>query len=371
MGFEFDHYYKEFSDYDVDNIDPNVFVVDRSMQCIPLRGPGWRNFATLNPMKEFVYPEDDAHVDTEFDRFKAEHDKQYASEVEHAKRLNIFRQNLRFINSNNRARRGFTLSVNHLADRTDDELAALRGLRYNGSEPTGLPFPYGESELKEMQMILPPEIDWRLFGAVSPVKDQLCGSCWSFGAAGAVEGALFLRNGGNLVRLSEQALIDCSWGFGNLGCDGGSPSRAYQWIKKHGLPTEVDYGGYLGKDGYCHVDNVTLVTTIKDWVDVTPNNEIALRLAIFKYGPVSVVIDASQKSFSFYSHGVYFEPNCKNKIYQMNHAVLVVGYGTFNGQRYWLVKNSWSNRWGNDGYVLMSSRDNNCGVENAPAYVLI
>ncbi|CAK1590825.1 unnamed protein product [Parnassius mnemosyne] len=128
---------------------------------------------------------------------------------------------------------------------------------------------------------------------------------------------------------------------------------------------------FLLQDGYCHVDNVTLVTTIKDWVDVTPNNEIALRLAIFKYGPVSVVIDASQKSFSFYSHGVYFEPNCKNKIYQMNHAVLVVGYGTFNGQRYWLVKNSWSNRWGNDGYVLMSSRDNNCGVENAPAYVLI
>ncbi|CAK1590826.1 unnamed protein product [Parnassius mnemosyne] len=72
--------------------------------------------------------------------------------------------------------------------------------------------------------------------------------------------------------------------------------------------------------------------------------------------------------WDFSSSNIVF---CKNKIYQMNHAVLVVGYGTFNGQRYWLVKNSWSNRWGNDGYVLMSSRDNNCGVENAPAYVLI
>ncbi|CAK1590692.1 unnamed protein product [Parnassius mnemosyne] len=274
--------------------------------------------------------------------FKAEHNRQYASDVEHAKRLNIFRQNLRFINSNNRARRGFTLSVNHLADRTDDELAALRGLRYNGSIPMGLPFPYGESELKEMQMILPPEIDWRLVGAVSPVKDQIaCGSCWSFGAIGAVEGAFFLSNGGHLVRFSEQALIDCSWGFGNNGCAGGMPFYAYQWIMKHGLPTEEDYGGYLNE------------------------------LAIFEHGPISVGIDASHKSFEFYSHGVYFEPRCKNRIEDLDHAVLAVGYGTLNGLKYWLIKNSWSNLWGDNGYVLMSSLDNNCGVETVPTYVLI
>ncbi|CAG4983314.1 unnamed protein product [Parnassius apollo] len=217
LGSHYDHYYLDYRDYDVDDIDPNVFVIDRSMQCTSFPGPGSRHYATFNPMKEFVHPVHDAHVDSEFDRFKAKHNRQYASEVEHAKRLNIFRQNLRFIHSNNRARRGFSLSVNHLADRTDDELAALRGRRYSGLSPLGLPFPYGESELKEMQVKLPPEFDWRLFGAVTPVKDQsVCGSCWSFGTVGAVEGALFLRNGGHLVRLSQQALIDCSWGFVNF-----------------------------------------------------------------------------------------------------------------------------------------------------------
>ncbi|XP_063388294.1 neuropilin and tolloid-like protein 1 [Cydia fagiglandana] len=39
--------------------------------------------------------------------------------------------------------------------------------------------------------------------------------------------------------------------------------------------------------------------------------------------------------------------------------------------KYWLVKNSWSNMWGNDGYVLMSAKDNNCDVMSAPTYVLI
>ena len=80
----------------------------------------------------------------------------------------------------------------------------------------------------------------RLYGAVTPVKDQsVCGSCWSFGTVGTLEGALFL-NTGQLTRLSQQALVDCSWGFGNNGCDGGEDWRAYQWMIRHGgIPTEV------------------------------------------------------------------------------------------------------------------------------------
>ncbi|XP_063542332.1 digestive cysteine proteinase 1 isoform X1 [Cydia strobilella] len=371
LGSHYDHYYIEYSDYDVEDINPDVFKVDPGMECTSFPGPGVRHMATFNPMKEFVHPVHEGHVHDEFNRFKNKHGKTYHSDVEHEKRLNIFRQNLRFVHSQNRARRGYTMAVNHLADRTDDEMAALRGRKYSGPNP-GLPFPYARDDVEEESDKLPSEHDWRLFGAVTPVKDQsVCGSCWSFGTVGAVEGALFLKNGNHLVRLSQQALVDCSWGFGNNGCDGGEDYRAYQWIMKHGLPTEEDYGGYLGQDGYCHIDNVTLVTSIKGWVNVTTNDEKALRLAIFKHGPISVAIDASHKTFSFYSHGVYYDPECKNKVDQLDHAVLAVGYGVLNGQKYWLVKNSWSNMWGNDGYVLMSSKDNNCGVMSAPTYVLM
>lgn len=135
----------------------------------------------------------------------------------------------------------------------------------------GKPLPYNTSSSEFDD--LPDQFDWRLYGAITPVKDQsICGSCWSFGTIGAIEGAFFLHNGGNLVRLSQQALIDCSWGYGNNGCDGGEDFRAYQWmLKMGGVPTEEEYGGYLGQDGYCHVQNVSLTAKINGWVNVSQN----------------------------------------------------------------------------------------------------
>jgi C1A family cysteine protease len=163
-----------------------------------------------------------------------------------------------------------------------------------------------------------------------------------------------------MTRLSQQALVDCSWGFGNNGCDGGEDFRSYQWIMKHnGIPTEDSYGNYLGIDGFCHVDDPTTVMAlqIQSYGNVTSGDLDALKVAIAKHGPVSVGIDAAHKSLSFYSDGVYFEPECGNTLDDLDHAVLAVGYGEINGQKYWLIKNSWSNYWGNDGYVLMRQKD--------------
>merc|ERR1711962_1429291 len=248
-----------------------------------------------------------------------------------------------------------------------NEMRVLRGriydssLKYNGGQP--------QVYTKQMLTDAPDTLDWRLYGAVTPVKDQsVCGSCWSFGTVGTLEGTLFLQTG-NLVRLSQQALVDCSWGFGNNGCDGGEDFRAYQWIMRHGgIPTEDSYGPYLGQDSYCRLDNADMGLKIKGWVNVTSGSNEALKVAIASRGPVSVAIDASHKSLSFYSHGVYYEPSCSST--DLDHAVLAVGYGTLGGEDYWLVKNSWSTYWGNDGYVLMSRRDNNCGVATTPTYAI-
>nr|XP_009686001.1 PREDICTED: uncharacterized protein LOC104152390 [Struthio camelus australis] len=177
---------------------------------------------------------------------------------------------------------------------------------------------------------------------------------------------------GVLTPLSQQVLIDCSWGFGNQACDGGEEWRAYEWIKKHGgIASTESYGPYLGQNGYCHYNQSELVAQLASYVDVEPGNAAALKAALVKHGPIAVNIDASHKSFAFYANGVYEEPRCGNETAQLDHAVLAVGYGVLHGKSYWLIKNSWSTYWGNDGYILMAMKDNNCGVATAASFPIL
>jgi len=72
-------------------------------------------------------------------------------------------------------------------------------------------------------------------------------------------------------------------------------------------------------------------------VDIPEGSEPALQDAVASVGPVSIAIDASLSTFHFYSKGVYNDPQCSSV--QLDHGVLVVGYGNEDGQDYWLVKN--------------------------------
>ncbi|QQP38680.1 Counting factor associated protein Dlike, partial [Caligus rogercresseyi] len=96
--------------------------------------------------------------------------------------------------------------------------------------------------------------------------------------------------------------------------------------------SESDYGPYLGADGYCMAEDVPVTLKIKGFVNVTSGDLNALKVAIARQGPISVAIDASHKSLSFYSSGVYFEPQCNSTPEGLDHAVLAVGYGEIQGQ---------------------------------------
>jgi len=300
----------------------------------------------------------------EFGRFVQRYNKQYTTTDEQAYRFRVFKKNLDIIQAHNAKKLSYTLGVNHFADLTNQEFRErYLGYRFNASARKPAPSRHQPSSN------LPATVDWRTKGAVTAVKDQgQCGSCWSFSTTGSVEGAWFLKKG-TLVSVSEQNLVDCSGNYGNQGCNGGLMDDAFQYIiANKGIDTESSYP-YEAEDDTCRFKSSNVGATISSYTDVTSGSESDLQSAVAQQ-PISVAIDASHSSFQLYSSGVYYEPDCSSS--QLDHGVLAVGYGTENGQDYWLVKNSWAATWGDHGYIKMiRNKDNNCGIATAASYPVV
>jgi cathepsin L len=312
-------------------------------------------------------------VKEEWDTWKTFHSKNYSSPSEEKMRMLIFMENkARIARHNQRAYYGsetFTMKMNPLGDQLNHEVISTRnGYRKGLLQRTRKPV--AASFIAPENLCMPELVDWRESGAVTDVKNQgQCGSCWAFSATGALEGQHF-RKTGKLVSLSEQNLVDCSTKYGNHGCEGGLMDFAFQYVKEnHGIDTEASYP-YEAEDDRCRFSKKTVGASDVGFVDIPAGDEEALRKAVATMGPVSVAIDASNESFQFYSTGVYNEPSCSPD--NLDHGVLVVGYGSENGQDYWLVKNSWGTTWGDRGYMKMArNKGNMCGIASAASYPLV
>ena len=179
-----------------------------------------------------------------------------------------------------------------------------------------------------------------------PIKNQKsCGSCWAFAVVGTVEAAFSIA-GGDMLDLSEQQLVDCD--KGNNGCNGGWMTDAYKHLKKAGTILESDYP-YQARRQSCQESSKNKVDyTVDGWNQISWNSQDSLASAVEK-GTVSVAVDAG--NWHQYDSGIINDRSWCNG--QVNHAVVVVGYGTDSatGLDYWLVRNSWGTSWGEDGYI--------------------
>ncbi|KAE8712649.1 Cysteine proteinase RD21a [Hibiscus syriacus] len=264
------------------------------------------------------------------------------------------------------ANSSYSLALNAFADLTHHEFKASRlGLSASATK-------FRRPNLREPGLVrdIPASVDWRKKGAVTQAKDQgSCGACWSFAATGAMEGVNKFFTG-SLVSLSEQELVDCDRAY-NTGCEGGLMDYAYKFvIDNHGIDTEEDYP-YQGREKTCNKDKrKRRVVTFDDYADVPMNNEKQLLQSVATQ-PVSVGICGSERAFQLYSkvgQGIFTGP-CSTSL---DHAVLIVGYGSENGLDYRIVKNSWGSRWGMNEYIHMIRNTGNsegvCGINMLASY---
>ncbi|CAH0604521.1 unnamed protein product [Chrysodeixis includens] len=367
VGSKDKHEIWDFYDYHKDFSERSVFSLD-DFECD--NGTShYRQSEIVTKHLAFIDPEKDAHVDHVFNTFKNTHGRKYNDAKEHALRRAIFKKNMRLIVETNRRNLGYKLSINNFSDKTSDEMNKYMGLMRRPEGKVGnVAFPYAADDIEEIVKDLPKEYDTRLLGYVTNVKNQEdCGSCWTFGTTAAVEGALARINGGRLMSLSNQALVDCTWAFGAFGCDGGTDNAAYDWMMEYGLPTEAEYGPYTNKDGICNIKNMTKTFPIRGYTDVTPLSVGALKVALVNHGPLSVSVHVTY-AFGQYSSGIFYDTDCDQT--SLNHEVTLVGYGERDGDTFWILKNSWGPSWGIGGYMHISSRDNVCGVATEPTYVV-
>ena len=255
-------------------------------------------------------------------------------------------------------------------------------------------------------------MDWRKKGVLSAVKDQGgCGSCWAFASTEMVETYAAMSMSPPVVSdLSPQQLVACAANPNDCGgvggCDGSVPELAFDYVKANGMTTEwyipytAHHGGCGGQPGQpgcpclckfptlchppppaCHppltlavtlADNATTASymktvTLEGYTKLPANSQAATMAALANVGPLAVNVQAN--TWSAYESGVFPTNKCggtKDGI-AIDHVVQLVGY-TPNA---WIVRNSWTPLWGDDGFIMLeraaSNATESCAADNAPA----
>lgn len=109
---------------------------------------------------------------------------------------------------------------------------------------------------------------------------------------------------------------------------------------------------------------------IRDYATITPGDEEKMKEVIATLGPLACSMNADTISFEQYGGGIYEDDACNQD--EVNHSVTVVGYGSENGRDYWIVKNSYSQNWGEGGFMrLIRNAGGFCGIASECSYPIL
>eukprot|EP01137_Pigoraptor_chileana_P019092 Opistho-2@79641 len=307
----------------------------------------------------------EAEFTSAFAAFKAKYGKKYANAAYEGARYLLFRQ--KYLNFKNK---NATISYNKYSDVGYGEFQKTNmGYQKNvGSLPSG----GSVIEWFPPNTAPPSSVDWVTLGRVTNVKDQgQCGSCWTFAASAALEGQVLKYNPSVTYSLSPQNLLDCT--SPSYSCNGGNTEVALSYVLSNGGIDTLNSYNYVGYQLTCQYLAACSGAQMSQEPSVvvartsTPAGlESALTSAIAEIGPIAVTIYASE-ALQDYSEGVFVDTTCAGQ--EPNHAVTVVGYGTYKGQDYYLVKNSWGTDWGMGGYVYWARDGTNmCQIASNPVF---
>lgn len=212
---------------------------------------------------------------------------------------------------------------------------------------------------------LPSHFDWRDNGGnwTTSAKDQgYCGSCAAFSAVGAFEAVINIANGdpGLDLNLSEQHLFSCAGGSCNYGM---YVNDAMNYLRNYGVPLESCFPYTAGNSG----NNPSCSQTCSNWQSQAKkinnwhwvNGDInSMKSAIYNYGPIVAGFNACDDLYYYDAGEIYTHSgSCSGCT---GHGVTIVGWD--DSQRYWIVKNSWGQTWGDSGFFNM--RWGTCGIDS-------
>ena len=318
----------------------------------------------------------------QFIEFTKKYNKEYKTKEEFQKRFEIWKQNYKKVQLSNQtpvitplsktkihrfipiAPPSFHYGINKFSDLTQEEFSS-KYLTFSSKMIKDIPIlTKTDLKLDEVEDI-PENFDWELDrGIKTAVKEQKdCGACYSFAAVGLIQSHYLMQFGEN-ISFSEQQIIDCD----NLNdkCEGGNMKKAFTYLKKNGLMKEEDYP-YRNGEGECKYDSKKSMVKVEQFAFV-PQNEEEMKKVLYKHGPLAGAINGLM--CIFYDKGIY-EPIdgdiCPKTI---NHAILIVGYGVDKetGKKFWRIKNSMGQDWGEGGYFRILRGENICGINK---YTLI